>query len=243
MYNTEQIVDRYYEMAGYTNVWSGFRMKSIVAVNKLISQNTNPESIISALSHYAKCYNKYNNKAYINVEHIFDIEEIKSMLAKNDKGRCDSNLIEENKFYYHKKLRIVPGLPIIKVDDSGEITRTTPKFFLEIVDKFTYDDMLEYFYDIHNVPERFKNYKRDIAGIKYLCNLYRNSNSDINWLDILLYMIDVSNAIRIDEDRPGLINVLDIQEYERQAIDILVDKINYENINGINKVVPRSADC
>lgn len=235
MKSAEQIVDMYYDCAGYENILPNYRSKSISAVEYIMNNGIKSDKIERAIKYYLDCYECYGDKPYLNMASIFNLDDMKEII----KIRVNKdNLLENNKFYYHKALRKMPKPPTINVVD-GNIIRKTEPYFLEIIEEFTYKDMLEYFYEQHKVKSINKKEKRDIAALKYLIDLYKE-DPDCSFVDIILYMIDVSRAKLVEDNKPFLSNILQIQDYYTEAIDLLLDKINYERINGIDKVVSRT---
>lgn len=55
---------------------------------------------------------------------------------------------------------------------------------------------------------------------------------NVNIVDLILYMIDVSRRCSEQEGR-RIKNLIEINDYIEEAIELLIDKINHEKINNI----------
>ena len=170
---------------------------------------------------------------------IFSLEDTQSILKVNINEA--ENLIDKARFYFHRKLRVTAKAPTVIINDDGLQSISVEPFFLEMIKVFTYDDLLVYFYDVHEIDKLSRKEKRDIAAVKYIVEQYKDGNLSVNWLDLVLYMIDVSRRIILEEDKRPIINILHIQDYGQDALDLLEDKMNYERVNGVDRIVPRAS--
>lgn len=236
MTQIEELVSSYYTLTK-TIPLPGFKINSIKAVTELLENGVQANNISKAINYYMINYKMYSDKPYLSLKPVFSLEDIKTLL--NVRPVDKDNLIELSKFYYHKRLRLMPKPPMMTVDEKGNASTIIEPFFLEMIKTFTIEFLLDYFYESHQVPLTARKGKRDIAALKYVVNTYKDCIYDANWLDIILYMIDVSRQIIIDKDSRPITNIFHIQDYERQALDLLEDKMNYERINGVDKIVQR----
>lgn len=228
------IVDYYYESAGYYNVLPTYKNRSISVVKNLIDNGYTDKDVIAIIDFYIEYMDSIKEKPSIDMNDIFKDEIMKKALYKNNPlNEYEYNLIEKNKKYYHRLLRNTSSAPKIIIKDDGTIEKVVDEYKLQIVKSFTMRQLLEYFYTEHCVEDIYKNYKRDAAAFKYLFKIFSNNRYNIEPLDLVLYSIDVSRAILINENRKLLINILDLQDYIQQALEIVLEKIDYEKINNV----------
>lgn len=236
MTQVEELVSLYYGSIGMSPL-PGFKKRSIDAVTELIDHGVQVAKIQGAIEYYVENFEIYSDRPYVTLNTVFSTEDIQEILKCNTINK--DNLIDSARFYYHKRLRILPKPPKMIIDDKGNHTTIIEPFFMEMIKTFTYEYLLDYFYTVHCVDELSRKEKRDMAALKYVVNTYRDSSIKVNWLDLILYMIDVSRQIIIDADMRPMVSIFHIQDYELQSLDLLEDKINYERVNGVDKIVPR----
>ena len=236
MTQVEELVTMYYKLVKLRPL-PGFKKRSMEAVTNLIDHGIQAAKIKSTIEYYIDHFEDYSEKPYISLSTVFSVTDIQSLLNSNSINK--DNLIDSARFYYHKRLRLSPKAPKMFMDKNGNHTTIVEPFFLEMIKTFTSEYLLEYFYSVHEVNKISRKPKRDLAAIKYIIGIYKDCTIEANWLDLILYMIDVSRQVIVFKGTRPLTNVLHIQDYELQALDILEDKMNYERINGVDKIVPR----
>lgn len=144
-----------------------------------------------------------------------------------------ANLIEQGKFYYHKRLRITPPPPSSYIGRDGNIYYTNQEeYYLEMVKSFTDQDLLDYFCQEFFItlthPDDIKQFK---GALCYLVSRYS--------LDLVLFTIDyvvdqVIGGLALPPHQP-----LDIKGFIPIVADFYEEKKAEEKVAGVDHVVPR----
>jgi hypothetical protein len=133
-------------------------------------------------------------------------------------------------FYYHPRLRIMPPPPTAFVNpETGDVVSLKPMWYLEIVNSFTDDDLLQYYCEAMKItnlhPDDRKKY---LGALIYLARRHG--------IDIILYAID--SACGAIED--PLDNPLKLEAFVYQGIRVLNRQIFREKERGMDHVVERT---
>lgn len=199
------------------------------AIDAIIAGGTSAEELSKLMDEY-KATHPAPHEAY-GVE---DILKYMNIQAKKGVIKEDpTNLLVRGKFYYHPQLQIVPPPPVVKILNDGTFIASyeeDPTFYLEMKEKYTLDDLLDYFYERTGIQS--KNRKRDKGSMEYILRL--------NELDIVLYSIDESSVMYMDKNCRPPRNPLDLQDYFEDGEAILEDRKNTLEMEGLNYVIPRS---
>jgi hypothetical protein len=141
-------------------------------------------------------------------------------------------------FYFHPRLQVTPSMPTLIVDiEKGIVESTYTKFFLEIVDKLTTDDLLQYAIKKINIMDSMP--AKNIGALNYLIKRYEDVKAPYNTLDLILYMIDATSALMHDLDMPPLLNLLKLDDFIREGWQLYYDAYNSKKSAGLDKVIPR----
>lgn len=145
-----------------------------------------------------------------------------------------NNLIEQGKFYYHPALQVAPPPPtVIQLEDGTfESSYESEEFFLEIKERFTLDDLVNYFYNIMDVKDSGMK-ERHLGAFKHILK-----STDI---DTLLYTIDEAKAMAEDLNKPRPKNPFDITDYIDYGTEVLEERKNTCYMEGLDRVIPRRA--
>ncbi len=189
--------------------------------SKLIDGGMNVKEMYSLMDEYkAECSSAHEAFTMDDIYTYFNLKAQKRIREIDP-----DNLLQYGLFYYHPALQIIPPPPIIDVRPDGTfIPSHIEKFYLEIKDRFTIEDLIRYYYK--RIPTRRNSLERDIGIVKHLLKSYP--------LEILLYSIDEAS---VQEEYPR--TMFDIQEYITQAELILQDRMNTSFEAGIDHVIPR----
>jgi hypothetical protein len=132
----------------------------------------------------------------------------------NAEINIDDSIIttKEDTIYYHDNLQI-QSKPGGFDPTTGKVIKSP--YYLEMRDRYTMCELLEYFYDKLNIPVEFRDNKRDEGAMNHLITTYK-SFTLITPVDFILYMIDysASNKIRIN-------NPLDLKNVAQQTYELL----------------------
>lgn len=183
-------------------------------------------------------YLKDNNFNDIEIENILlsykNIEDI----CVNNLPEClwNNSLLKKDVFYYHKEFHITSKPSYFDFENEKVITE---KFFLEMKIKYTYEDVLNYFYNKNNFYylKDTMDLNKDIGSIKYLLNKY-SKHDFIEPIDFLMFTIDEAvydyknNFIYYDK-------ILDIDSIQHKVLDKLKRKVNAAKAEKKNKIVWR----
>lgn len=143
------------------------------------------------------------------------------------------NLLVRGRFYYHPQLQIAPPPPVVQILPDGTFRASyeeDPTFYLEMKEKYTLDDLLDYFYN--RVGIKKQNRKRDRGALEYILKQYE--------LDVVLYSIDESAVMYLDTNSSPPKNPLDIEDYVENGEALLEDRKNTLQMEGLDHVIPRS---
>lgn len=210
------LVELYFKKLNATEVNIYTRTKVFKDIETLIKQGYTIKAIETAIS---------NNPS--NYESI--------LKTANQKG----NLINLDKFYFHPFIQIAPSAPMVVINDDGTFTESysNDEFYLQIKTSMTLDDIVEYFYS--RFPNISHNKKRDMGAIKHVFEtiiiptIKKQSNEDMNELDLILFSIDTAQALSFDLDDSLIKGILDLGKYVDEALFVYNDKINYCKISGL----------
>lgn len=186
------------------------------AIQKLVNQGWSLQEIIRELD-------QLDENSRRNVYHIEEVFCHK---------KPTRNLIEKDVFYYHSALRETsPPTRLYYNKETRSFERKEEKFYLQMKTAFTMDDLLEYWYTVHEIDDR--NYKWDEGKFKYLLGLYT--------LDEILFAIDIAKTMRKELCQRPLRDAFELKNYMEEAREFIRYKQNAHKLEGINKVIRRSA--
>lgn len=170
-------------------------------------------------------------------EEVYGIEEVIAhfgiKVVKGKPKKDPDNLLERGKFYYHPALQVVPPPPVIRQLDDGsfEASYENEDFFLEMKERFTLDELVEYFYNRIGIDGGFRD--RDKGAFRHVLKTYD--------IDVVLYTIDESNALAQDLNKPKPQSPFDIRDYLEEGKVILEERKNTCYMEGLDRVIPRNS--
>lgn len=207
----------------------GYKESVSKSVDQILAGGMKPQELDRLMTEYITTH-PTPQETY-NVD---DILKYMKVTAKKVEVKVDpDNLLMRGQFYCHPQLQIAPPPPVIEILPDGTFKASyeeDPEFYLEIKDKYTIDDLLDYFYSRTGIKP--KSRKRDRGGIEYLLRI-----AD---LDLILYSIDEASVMYIDTNGQPPRNPLDVQDYFDAGEAILEDRKNTLEMEGLNHVIPRS---
>lgn len=188
---------------------------------------------VSEISEVMERYKKEHEKA----SEVYSPQEMFKFLNVNIKrGKVKedpNNLIKRGKFYYHPELQVTPPPPVLRENRDGTFSYVDEKteFYLEIREKYTLEDLTNYFYKTMNLPKNEMSFKRDMGAFKHMLETMD--------LDLILYTIDEALFLSIDTNKRHPKVAFDIRDYIGEGEEILSARkaICYEG--GLNRVIPR----
>jgi hypothetical protein len=133
-------------------------------------------------------------------------------------------------FYYHPRLRVMPPPPTAFLNpETGDIVNLKPMWYLEIIDSFTNEDLLQYYCEAMKIASLHPDdKKRYLGALTYLVRRHG--------IDVVLYTIDSAcGAIENPLDNP-----LDLESYVYQGMVVLNRQISREKERGMDHVVKRA---
>ncbi|MFE4029314.1 hypothetical protein ACFX4N_24490 [Priestia sp. YIM B13551] len=144
------------------------------------------------------------------------------------------NLLMLGQFYFHPRLQLTPPPPVLEIADDGTIKASyeDQPFYLEIVEKFTKQDLLAYFYTKMNVTPQESVRARDIGALEHLLKFWD--------VDFILYLIDEAFAVSLDNGKPMPKKQLDIQHFEEEALAVYEARKNTCFEEGLDRVISRA---
>lgn len=100
-----------------------------------------------------------------------------------------NSLLQKGVFYYHNELRLIHSMPCIDIY-TGIVEQGINSLEMKI--KYTYEDVLQYYYRVSEKDIKLADQSRELGQIKFLYKKYLNyeNHIHISAIDILLYTID-----------------------------------------------------
>lgn len=143
----------------------------------------------------------------------------------------NDSLIKRNRFYYHNRLQLISKAPTLNIL-TGKII--TYPFYKEIIINFTIKDLIDYFYTTMDISKELMDIKKDSGSFNYLFKKY-SAIKDIETLDLILVMIDIT------KQNHRVTNIINIEEYNSEAIETLRSWQKAARIADANKIIWRSS--
>lgn len=149
-------------------------------------------------------------------------------------SRLDEELINLGQFYLHPVLQNSPRPPRVNLDpETNEFVREEREpFYLEIVESFTVDDLLNYFYVKHMMdPLPGRSHKTQMS------NLVRDYP-----LDMVLFLIDASSMNLVDDEdirKQPARNPAFLSDFIQEARELIDKRKNVLKEGGLTHIVPR----
>ncbi|MFE9081948.1 hypothetical protein [Bacillus mobilis] len=194
---------------------------AISSIQVLLNKGWTLQEIKEELDNFSKTYPQIVTTLY-HVEEIMKTKEL------------PNNLLSPTSFYYHNILREVPPPPILKRDpNSGNWMRVELGFYLEMKNRFTLQDLLNYWYEKMDIIPNDHLIKQDEGKFKYMLGNYT--------VDELLFMIDVAKVQRKEKQLRTLRNAFELEKYLEEARDFIQRKENIHKVTGINREIKRHA--
>ena len=183
-------------------------------------------------------YLKDNNFIDSEIERVLlSFKDIEDICVDNLPGYLwNDSLLQKGIFYYHKEFHITSKSSYFDFEHEKVITE---RFFLEMKIKYTYEDILNYFYSKNNFYylKDTVDLNKDIGSIKYLLNKYAKHDF-IEPIDFLMFTIDEAvydyknNFVYYDK-------ILDIDSVQHKVLDKLTRKVSAAKAEKRNKIVWR----
>ena len=175
-------------------------------------------------SSYKDTYGMMDILSYYNVK----------LETKHVKEDTD-NLMMVGKFYYHQALQNVPPAPVVKVNDDGtfESSYETDSFFLEIKQRYTLDDLVQYFVAKMSLTLRNDNEKERMKGA------FRKMLESYS-LDLLLFTIDEAKILCEDYGKRLPNTPFRLSDFIQDGEMLLDERKNVLFEGGLDHVKPRT---
>jgi len=144
-----------------------------------------------------------------------------------------TNLLRTGKFYYHNELRVTTPPPVVDFDyNTGEIKRVVQDYYLEMRASYTLEDLTNYFLSKQGLCHKEAvTFGRVKGAIKWLLDQFE--------VDLVLFMIDISNDIIMTNNYNKLRVPSDVKEYYADAIQLFQKKVTENRVSGGDQIVPR----
>ena len=156
-------------------------------------------------------------------------------LTAHFRGRSPQrkNLLRTGKFYYHNELRVTTPPPVVDFDyNTGEIKRIVQDYYLEMRASYTLEDLTNYFLSKQGLCHKEAvTFSRVKGAIKWLLDQFE--------VDLVLFMIDISNDIIMTNNYNKLRVPSDVKEYYADAVQLFQKKVTENRVSGGDQIVPR----
>ncbi len=181
-------------------------------IDYLIDSNIEPENIMRVLEELSLVCDKIG------------VEDLPDWLWEN-------SLVKRNTFYYHNTLHLKSKAPIFDIKKNKIIKS---KFYLEMIIKYTVEDLINYYYEKLEKNDQFKDEKKDKGAFEYLLNKYR-SLENVEAIDFVLLLIDCISS----EDKYYKKDILNLKDNEEEAYELMRQKCSQAELNNLNIIVWR----
>ena len=139
----------------------------------------------------------------------------------------ENSLLKRDTFYFHKLLKLTSGMP--SLEDSLQ------KQYIEMQIYFTVDDVLNYYYQVAQTEEVFKDDKKDKGAVTYLLKQY-SKMQDLEGIDFLLHLIDYAAA---EEDLSTYDLFYIDNKYRSECYTEIRQKVKLAQEMGYNRILWR----
>lgn len=213
------LADYFFEQVIQRILSTNQRQSTAEYIGQLVAEGWTKEEIRSEMDTFAKEYPEM-------VRNVYTLQQIMS------NKKPPHNLLEEDIFYYHNKLRVTSGpAKIIKSPETGKFVRTEPPYYLEMVKVFTIEELLEYWYLSSETIPNESILRKDKGRFDYLLGFYD--------VDEVLFMIDIAQQIRKDMNQRLLKNIFDLEKYVDAAKEAIKEKRSIARLQNVNKIIER----
>jgi hypothetical protein len=221
------------ELKWFASAKDRYTKNAYETFSKMIEKGVDPEEIRAKIYEYKAAHPTAEelSKLY-SAEKIFN----NTPHPTKTKGiKKDIGLMEDGKFYFHPRLQVAPKPPTIVLTEDGEFISSydNEKFFLTMIDSFSMDDLMNYFYSKAGVVR--SNYNRDAKGFEYFFKQVM-IDDPLNALDLVLFTIDAAVALAYDKDQPMPKVAVELVEYIDDGLALYEEKYNYCKLVGLDHV-------
>lgn len=224
----EQIKGFRKDERGKISASDSYKMKVMNDMMGLLNGNMTPHNIEELIKKY-KEENSSASKAYS----INDIVKFFNVKAQAGTQKIDKdNLLEQGRFYYHPRLQKTPPAPTVELlpDGTFKSSYDDEGFYLEIKERFTVDDIIDYFYETMGISKDIYR-KRDKGAFQYLLKNYD--------LDLVMFTIMESAVSANDRNKEQPRHPFDIEEYVEDGMAVLEERKNTLYMEGLDHVIPK----
>lgn len=147
----------------------------------------------------------------------------------------EDSLLQKDTYYYNNRLHICSNPPTWNPKTFQE---ECEPFYMEMMIRFTMEDLLNMYYAECRVPLGLREKTRDIGALKHLLNKYNNLKAP--GLDYVMYMIDLASK---DTETEFLANPFELENYSKQAFMELEGMVEEATLNNSNKITWRNTNA
>lgn len=147
----------------------------------------------------------------------------------------EDSLLQKDTYYYNNRLHICSNPPTWNPKTFQE---ECEPFYMEMMIRFTIEDLLNMYYAECRVPLGLREKTRDIGALKHLLSKYNNLKAP--GLDYVMYMIDLASK---DTETEFLANPFELENYSKQAFMDLESMVEEATLNNSNKITWRNTNA
>lgn len=147
----------------------------------------------------------------------------------------EDSLLQKDTYYYNNRLHICSNPPTWNPKTFQE---ECEPFYMEMMIRFTIEDLLNMYYAECRVPLGLREKTRDIGALKHLLSKYNNLKAP--GLDYVMYMIDLASK---DTETEFLANPFELENYSKQAFMELEGMVEEATLNNSNKITWRNTNA
>lgn len=147
----------------------------------------------------------------------------------------EESLLEPNTFYYHRRLHIISPPPSYSVFRGRENRRP---FSIEMVIRFSIEDLADYFYEKVKMPAELIDKKRDQGALNHLLNRYQKMKF-VSSVDFVLSLIDY--AAEKTKEGYKIMDVFSVKSWEGDVHEKLSKQEKEASVRKRNRIVWRES--
>jgi hypothetical protein len=224
-YEAKELIGVLFE--GNKTVDATLKLKLYNEIKELLQSGTDKDEITNKIKTYKMNHPKTQTVSTISI----------IMKEQVQVNKDEDNLIKPGEFYFHPRLQLTPGMPVIAFDMvRGVFESSYSKFYLEIVDRFTTSDLMDYALSKLEVAD--KSEAANIGSLKYLLGKYK-VDKPYQSLDLMLYTIDAASGLMKDLDMMPMAKLIKLDDFIQEGLKLYHDAYNTKKSAGMDKIIPR----
>lgn len=150
-----------------------------------------------------------------------------------NKDIYSSNLVVQNRMYYHKELKIMNGPKVVDFDyDTGVMVSKQQEYFLETVASYTYSDLVDYLLSKNIIDTKEYTRNRLLGLMKFYVERYG--------IEEVLFMVEAGvESLGNSNNEHKKLSMREFESGYSKAIEYLKNMKTNCSYSGGDKLVPK----